>query len=93
MSGTIRYFLAILCAGLASAFLGGGFGALVAMISPEFVRELFYVREGVSVTRYAFAMGMIWGLFIGAAVGGFSVFLSMLAKFLKIRKGSDGEEN
>ncbi len=85
MNEMIRYFLIILGVSLFSSVLGGGFGALVAVISPEFVKEMFYTKDGVNIVRYSLAMGMIWGLFIGAAVGGFSALLSVLTKFQKNR--------
>lgn len=34
--------------------------------------------------RYAFSVGMIWGLFLGAGVSGFACGLSVLMKILNL---------
>jgi hypothetical protein len=81
----IQLFGVVLGGALISAILGGLFAMIIAMISPDFVSGLFGVKENVSVTRYAFSIGMIWGLFIGAAVGGFAGGLSVLLGLLKLR--------
>ncbi|OGV59283.1 MAG: hypothetical protein A2283_22830 [Lentisphaerae bacterium RIFOXYA12_FULL_48_11] len=81
----IGFFCIILIGSLVSAIIGGGFGALVATISPEFVDELLHPKATQTLTRYAFAVGMIWGLFIGAAVSGFACFLAAVLKILRIR--------
>ena len=83
--GAISFFLIILVGSLLSALLGGAFGALVATISPEFVTGLFSEKAQHGLTRYAFAVGMIWGVFIGAAVSGFACFLAAVIKILRIR--------
>lgn len=80
----IQLFGVILGGALLSAFLGGLFAMIIAMVSPEFVSNLFSTKEGVNVSRYAFSVGMIWGLFIGAAVGGFVCGLSVLLRILKL---------
>ena len=79
------FFVIILVGALLSSFVGGAFGALVATISPEFVKELFSHKAEAGVIRYAFAVGMIWGVFIGAAVSGFACFLAAIIKILRIR--------
>ena len=89
----LRYFLYVLGAALLSAVIGGLFAALIAVISPEFVKELFFTsaKEG-SLPRYAAAVGMIWGLFIGAGVMGFSLGLVTLVQIAKVftkKKGDD----
>jgi hypothetical protein len=82
----IGYFLLILIGSLLAAVLGGLFAMAIAMISPEFIRGLFSLgHEDGSVTRYASTVGMIWGLFIGAAVSGFSCFLSVVLKIIRLR--------
>lgn len=81
----IQLFVVVLGGALISAFLGGLFAMLVAVISPEFVSGLFSLDKDVSVARYAFSVGMIWGLFIGAAVGGFACGLSVLLGLIKLR--------
>lgn len=85
IKSAIGFFVVIVVGALASAVLGGGFGALVAAISPGFVRSLFGVDLGESVVRYSFAVGMIWGVFIGAAAAGFACFLAAVIKILRIR--------
>jgi hypothetical protein len=63
---------------------------LVAVVSPEFVSGLFSLKENVSVSRYAFSVGMIWGLFIGAGVGGFVCGLSVLLGLIKLDRFQEG---
>ncbi len=91
----IQLFGVVLGGALVSAILGGLFAMLVAVISPEFVSGLFSLEEDVSVARYAFSVGMIWGLFIGAGVGGFACGLSVLLGLIKLRisivKGETGK--
>jgi large-conductance mechanosensitive channel len=80
------YFALILLGSLLAAVLGGAFGALIAKVSPEFVTGLFSLKpEAGSVARYAFSVGMIWGLFIGAAVSGFACLLTTVLKILRLR--------
>jgi hypothetical protein len=81
----IGFFVIILVGALLSSFIGGAFGALVAAISPEFVTGLFSHKDEAGIVRYAFAVGMIWGVFIGAAVSGFACFLAAIVKILRIR--------
>ena len=81
----IGFFLIILCGALLSAIVGGVFAALIGIISPEFVSSLFGSDAAQSIVRYSFAVGMIWGLFIGAAVSGFACFLAAFIKILRIR--------
>jgi hypothetical protein len=72
----VRYFLYILAAALASAALGGAFACLVAVVSPEFVAGLFAPGRVTGVVRYAAAVGMIWGLFLGAGAMAFCLLLT-----------------
>jgi hypothetical protein len=81
----IQFFAVILTGSILSAILGGLFAMVVAMVSPEFVTGLFGVEEGASVARYAFSVGMIWGLFIGAGVTGFACGLSVLLGLIRLR--------
>ncbi len=81
----IGFFVVILVGALVSSLAGGAFGAMVATVSPEFVRGLFCCPAGTGIVRYAFAVGMIWGVFIGAAVSGFACFLAAVLKILRIR--------
>lgn len=88
----LRYFFYVLAAAFASAALGACFAAVVATISPEFVRGLFSPAAGASLVRYAAAVGMIWGLFIGSGVMCFCLGLVTLVQIARIfRKKADGE--
>jgi len=80
----LRYFLYVLGAALLSAAVGGVFASLVASISPEFVKGLFSPPDGASLPRYAAAVGMIWGVFIGAGVMGFCLGLVTLTHIAKV---------
>src|SRR5262249_35027987 len=60
----LRYFLYVLGAAILASVIGGVFASIIAVISPEFVRTLFSPPEGTSLTRYAAAVGAIWGVFI-----------------------------
>ena len=81
----IGFFVIIVTGSLISTVLGGGFAALVAAISPEFVSSLFGDEATRGIVRYSFVVGMIWGLFIGAVVSGFACFLAAIIKILRIR--------
>jgi hypothetical protein len=82
----IHFFVIILVASLLSALLGGLFALLIATISPEFISGLFSLGDGQEgVAGYAFSVGMIWGLFIGAAVAGFSCLLSTVLKLIRLK--------
>ena len=81
----VGFFLIILVGALSSALVGGAFGASVATISPEFVSGLFGHKAEAGIVRYAFAVGMVWGVFIGSAVSGFACFLATIIKILRIR--------
>ncbi len=85
IKSAVGFLVIILLGSLASAILGGAFAAVVAIISPEFVSGLFGSEAEESIIRYSLAVGMIWGLFIGAAVSGFACFLAAVIKILKIR--------
>ena len=88
----LRYFLYIVAGALASSALGGLFACVVALISPEFVSTLFGHASGGSLVRYAAGVGMIWGVFLGTAVMGFSLLLVTLIHIARvIRKKSDGQ--
>ncbi|MCI0463866.1 MAG: hypothetical protein L0Z62_43585 [Gemmataceae bacterium] len=87
----LRYFFYIVAAALASAVLGGLFACVVALVSPEFVRGLFSPPEGTMLVRYAAAVGMVWGIFLGAAVMGFSLFLVTVVQVAKLLKQKSEE--
>lgn len=82
MKQHIYKFLLILGGAVASAALGALFAAVIALLSPEFVSNLFQ-PETDSVVRYAAAVGMIWGLFIGAGAMAFVLGLTALVQLFK----------
>ena len=57
--------------------------SIVALVSPEFVRGLAPVPAQASVVRYAASLGMIWGLFLGTGVMGFSLLITTLVKLTR----------
>jgi len=80
------FFLLVLIGSLLASLLGGAFGALTAKISPEFVQSLFSLKpEHGSITRYAFTVGMIWGLFIGVGVSCFACLLTTVVKIIRLK--------
>jgi hypothetical protein len=91
----LRYFLYIVCGALVSAAIGGLFACIVALVSPEFVATLFSASAtaaGHSLVRYAAAVGMIWGIFLGTAVMAFSLLLVTLINVAGIlRKKADAQ--
>lgn len=91
----LKYFCYVLGAALLSAIIGGIFASTVALISPEFVKGLFSPHEGASLPRYAAAVGMIWGIFIGAGVMGFCLGLVTLVQIAKVfaRKKNEDEKH
>lgn len=90
----VKYFLCIVAGALASSVIGGLFALVVAMISPEFVRGLFSTAADANLPRYAAAVGMIWGIFLGTAVMAFSLLLVTVVQFAKtLRKKSDESQN
>ena len=82
---TIGFFAIIVIGALLAAIVGGCFGALVAVVSPEFVKGLFNQTAQTGIVRYSFAVGMVWGVFLGAAASGFACFLAAIIKILRIR--------
>jgi hypothetical protein len=74
--------------------VGGIFGAVVAVVSPEFVRNLASATVPDSVVRYGAGLGMIWGLFLGVAVMGFSLLIATvvrLTRALEANRPKDGK--
>lgn len=88
-----HYFLSVLGAAILAALVGGAFAALLAVLSPEFVKGLFSPAEGTSIPRYAAAVGAIWGVFLGTGVMGFCLGLVTLVQVARVlaRKHSDEE--
>ena len=82
----VRYFGYIVAGALISSAIGGVFAAFVAWISPEFVRGLFSPASGANLPRYAAAVGMIWGVFLGTAAMGFSLLLVTIIHVAKAVK-------
>ena len=70
----VRYFLCIVGAAFVSGALGALFGAAVAWLSPEFAKNLF-ASEVQNLTRYAAAVGMLWGLFLGTGAMAFCLLI------------------
>ncbi|PYQ66217.1 MAG: hypothetical protein DMF54_08630 [Acidobacteria bacterium] len=68
----VRNFLSIVGAALGSSVLGGIFGSVVAVISPEFVKSLTAPPEAGSLVRYA-----------GTAVMGFSLLIAAIVRLTK----------
>jgi hypothetical protein len=83
----LRYFLYVLGAAILASVVGGVFASIIGVISPEFVRTLFQPPEGTSLTRYAAAVGAIWGVFIGAAVMGFCLALVTAVQVARVFTG------
>ena len=82
----ISYFVLVLAGSILAAFIGGAFGAVVAKVSPGFVTSLFSLKEEHgSVVRYAFSVGMIWGLFIGVGVSCFACLLTAVVNIIRLK--------
>ncbi|MEW6356004.1 MAG: hypothetical protein AB1696_06755 [Planctomycetota bacterium] len=92
MNQGIRNFALILAAAILSAALGGGFGALVAVLSPEFTKECFFTKVE-NIVRYAAAVGMIAGLFIGAGAMAFGILVAAVAGRSKSVNGKVPQDN
>ncbi|MBI3870855.1 MAG: hypothetical protein HY299_20185 [Verrucomicrobia bacterium] len=80
----LRYFFFVLGAAILASVVGGVFAAVVALISPEFVKGLFSPAASASLPRYAAAVGAIWGVFIGAGVMGFCLGLVTLVHIARV---------
>jgi hypothetical protein len=88
MNHAIRCFLMILAAALVSAIIGGLFAAAVATLSPEFVAGLFGPHAS-NLTRYAAAVGAIWGIFLGAGAMAFALAVAAAGNRFRTRPRSD----
>jgi hypothetical protein len=89
----LRYFVYIAAGALASSVLGGLFACVVAIISPDFVKGLFSPPADANLPRYAAAVGMIWGVFLGTAVMGFSLLLVTATQIARLLKQKSEETN
>ncbi len=86
IKSAVNYFSIILFGSLVSALMGGGFAALIATVSPELVTNIFSLRLGdAGISRYAFSVGMLWGLFIGVGATCFACGLSALVQIIRLR--------
>ena len=65
----------------------------MAFVSPEFVRGLFTPPHDTSLVRYAAAVGMIWGVFLGAAGMGLSLFLVTAVQVARLLKRKSDEKD
>jgi hypothetical protein len=88
----LKYFGSIVAGALVASLIGGLFAAVVAFISPDFVRGLFSPASGANLPRYAAALGMIWGVFLGTAAMGFSLFLVTAVQVVKLLKKKSDEK-
>jgi hypothetical protein len=73
-------------------FVGGGRHIRLCgcLVSPQFVSSLFARDAADSLVRYAAAVGMIWGIFLGTAVMGFCLLLVTIVQVARIiRKKAD----
>ena len=90
----LRYFIYIVCGALVSSAVGGLFACIVALVSPQFVSSLFARDAAESLVRYAAAVGMIWGIFLGTAVMAFSLLLVTALQVARIiRRKADARES
>ena len=87
----LGYFFCIVAAALASSVIGGLFACVVAFVSPDFVKGLFSPAAGTSLPRYAAAVGMVWGIFLGTAVMAFSLLLVTAVHVAKLIKRKSDE--
>jgi hypothetical protein len=71
----MRVFLLILVAALGCAALGCGFGWLVGTLSPEFIALLTQPTPVDDPQRLGAALGLVFGLLIGAAAMGFGLLV------------------
>lgn len=81
-----REFLLIVAAGLLGSALGTGFGALVGVLSPEFVQAVIAPQPIVEPVRTGAAMGMIAGLLLGAATMVAGRFLGAVREWATARR-------
>ena len=83
----IHFFLIILVGAIGAALVGGCFAAIIGLLAPDFVNNLFggFQEKLPHPVRYAAAVGMIWGVFIGAAAASFSCALSVVIRLIKLR--------
>ena len=89
----LRYFLYIVSGALVSSLIGGAFACVVAFISPDFVKGLFSPAAEANLPRYAAAVGMIWGIFLGTAVMAFSLLLVTAVQVAKVLKKKSDERS
>lgn len=64
--GLFREYLLIVAGGALGALWGAAFGAIVGLVSPEFIAALTQPHPIQAPERAGAAMGMIGGLLVGA---------------------------
>jgi hypothetical protein len=84
----MKIFFLIVIAGLGCAALGGGFGWLVGILSPEFIALLVQPDPVSEPERMGAALGLVSGLFLGAATMGFGLVVEALWQLAIRRKAS-----
>jgi predicted lysophospholipase L1 biosynthesis ABC-type transport system permease subunit len=89
----LRYFCYIVAAALLASVVGGLFACAVAFVSPEFVKGLFTPPQEASLVRYAAAVGMVWGVFLGAASMGLSLVLATAVQVARLLKRKSDEQD
>lgn len=72
----MREFAFIFVAGLASAILGGSFGAFIGWLSPEFIDALTHPHPIADSVRFGIATGLVSGLLIGSAAMAFGLLVA-----------------
>lgn len=86
MTDIDRKFYSIVAASLASAVIGGLFGAGIALLSPSFVSDLFLKEASKGMLRYGAAAGAISGIVLGAAVMTLIIMATILAEGIRNKK-------
>jgi hypothetical protein len=81
MNKHIRNFLLILGAALAASVLGAVFAVVLAVLSPELIRDLFGHKQ--FMVRFAASIGMLWGLFIGAGAMAFCIGVAAISNWFR----------
>ena len=71
----MREFILILAAAVGSAVLGGGLGAAIGWLSPEFIAALLRPDPVAEPERLGAAMGVVSGLLLGTLAMGFGLLV------------------
>ncbi len=82
MQKILKSFGLMVAGGLVSSVLGGGFGALIGWISPDFVAHLgesgIRPQGAFDSLRYGAGIGAVAGLFVGFAATVVALFMATL---------------